>query len=125
MINNEQNTTVYLYPRGTARITIIKLLVAFLELPLGRLELGVLGELELRSHRVRVRLLRHRCLPDRSTKRSSVQSEARFAAGGQIRHGKCSHQKQPTTAACCLELRRRPPDAAAISRGLTPPHSRA
>lgn len=42
-------------------LCVIKLLVAFLELPLGRLELGVLGELELRSHRVRVRLLlRHR-----------------------------------------------------------------
>ena len=81
MINSEQDTTYY--PGGTARITVIKLLVAFLELPLGRLELGVLGELELRSHRVRVRLLlRHRFLPDRSTRRSSVQSEARFAAGG-------------------------------------------
>jgi hypothetical protein len=51
--------------------------VQLLEVPIRRARVHiVLGELELRSHRVRVRLLRHRFLPHRSTKRSSVQSEA-------------------------------------------------
>lgn len=85
--------------------TVIGFLVPFLELPLGRLELGVLRELQLRSHRVRVELSRRFLQTDRAELRQPDFAAIRFGSARTVfNDGGTKRSPRTQPAAAWLEL---------------------
>lgn len=105
MNHHQHNEGWISYTHSSSTHTVIGFLVPFLELPLGRLELGVLRELQLRSHRVRVELSRRFLQTDRAELRQPDFAAIRFGSARTVfNDGGTKRSPRTQPAAAWLEL---------------------